>query len=235
MQICHVLGLPRSGTTIFYQCLTRHDKTAYFFSKKFYHLTWLFRPKPLEGYIWKKLNSELDYRTLAKPFEKSQFLSEVKFYCNKLKSDFFISKNPDNVLKIKWLESIHPSKYIVLHREPNATIRSIYHYAEKNLERDLQNKVSYPGSFKGWITILNQFGDGSLSYSAITKYHDFLKKYQIEDARNFPHIDISYEDFTADPQMILNNCFEFLELPRQKIKLPKVITNMNLKYLQDGI
>lgn len=231
MKTFHILGLPRTGTTIFYDAITRHKKLAYFIPKKLERFAWLRRPRPLEGYIWKELHHELEYKTKTNDIERERVLHEFEKYCKMFHTSYFISKNPDNVLKIRWLEDIQKSKYIVLHRNRDASIRSIYHYAEKNLDRDLNHSISYPKGFQGWVTILGKFGDGSLTYDAITKYHDYLKFYQMSDVEGLDYIEVEYEQFVSDPNTELNKCYEFLGLDKKKIKIPRKIENMNQKYV----
>ncbi|MDH3618682.1 MAG: sulfotransferase [Nitrosopumilus sp.] len=233
----HILGLPRTGTTILYQGLAKHSQLAYFYHKTFLPIS--LRKKinlrgfiPYEGAQWIKFHHELEYLEYATKIEKKYYHSVVEDFCSKFKTRYFLSKYPGNVLRIKWLDSIFPeSKYIILERERKASIQSLYHFAKKHLKRDQQQQVKYEHGFGGWVTILKKFGDGSLSLDAITKYHDFMKNAQTADSKILKDkINVSYEQFTENPKKVLDSIYSFIGLSwDNSIKLPE-IKNMNYRH-----
>lgn len=234
----HILGLPRTGTTILYQSLAKHSKLAYFYHKTILPISLRRRINlrsftPFEGSQWKKFHHELEYlENSASKFEKQYYQNEVENFCQKFKTNYFLSKYPGNILRIKWLDSIFPnSKYIILDRERKASIQSLYHYAKKHLKRDQEKLVNYEHGFQGWVTILNKFGDGNLTYDTITKYHDYMKKMQVVDSKILENkMNVSYEQFSENPRNTLNSIFSFIGLPWDKsIKLSE-IKNMNYRH-----
>lgn len=234
----HILGLPRTGTTILYQCLAKNSKLAYFYHKTFLPVS--FRKiinlrgfMPFEGGQWNKFHHELEYlEHSATEIEKQYYHSIIENFCNKFKTNYFLSKYPGNVLRIKWLETIFPDgKYIILDRERKASIQSLYHFAKKYLKRDQQRQIRYKHGFEGWVTILKKFGDGSLTLDTITKYHDFMKNAQITDSKILKEkINVSYEQFTENPEKVLDSIYSFIGLSWDKsIKLPE-IRNLNYRH-----
>lgn len=234
----HILGLPRTGTTILYQALVKHSQLAYFYHKTFLPISLrkiinLRSFIPYEGKQWKKFHHELEYlQDSATKIEMRYYHNIVEDFCNKFKTEYFLSKYPGNVLRIKWLDSIFPdSKYIILERERKASIQSLYQFAETHLKRDQQRQVIYEHGFEGWVTILKKFGDGSLSLDVISKYYDFMKNAQITDSKILKEkINVSYEQFTKNPKRVLDSIYSFIGLSwDESIKLPK-IKNMNYRH-----
>lgn len=214
-----ILGCGRSGTTIFSRCLGRHPD-----------ITELNEPK----HIWIGTSTKAD---ILSPFAglargrlrldradvsektKARYRAMVDFQVRR-QSSFVCDKAPMNTCRVGYVAALNPrSKFILLRRSPRAVARSI----ERCVERD--------GTWWGFNDYkwraLCRCAEGHpelkrLIPYAIDDYYRGLVEWRInqqlakEDLSRLEpdrHMKVCYENFVADPNLVLRNVSKFCGVP----------------------
>lgn len=265
-----ILGSPRSGTTLLYKILSKHNNFAYFtnFSlMKYYYKIgrklsylpgytrferfFLLRPrltkrlsmlvgmKPwmVEGFsLWinemKELNQEILTADDVSEEIASHFQGIMNKYCEVFDKERFLSKDPENSLRIGFFNEIFPKAHFIhIVRDPRAVVNSLMKFplsgkpldgywlkfATQEEREEISKKPELSWAFR-W-RIMNE---------EIWKYRERL---------NDRYLEITYSEFTENQYEMLNKIFEFLDLDCsediQKFLSQNQIDNKNYKWRQN--
>lgn len=109
-----ILGPPRSGTTILGSLLSQHSSFGYFEEPR---AVWRWGNEKHSDWMGPELASHS-----VKKYIREYFLREL----NKMDRPRLLEKTPQNCLRPEFVNEIFPdAKYIIVHRDPFETIRSI--------------------------------------------------------------------------------------------------------------
>ena len=193
----HLIGYPRSGTTLFEQVLDSHSKIAVA-SESLVFPDEIF-PQLIKG---EKGQSIFDHLT-ALPNEKLEFLRNEyvemneRLHSEKIENKVLLDKKPANTTFLFGLLRLLPeSKFIVAIRDPRDVITSCYmrYYPMSDMAS------SYLG-----------LGTTVLSYAQVMEIWLYMRNILPKDR----WIEVRYEDVVSDPMKQANRVFEFLGLENE--------------------
>jgi len=222
-----IIGMPRSGTTVFYRALARHTHLAWFSpaTRKFpCHPTWsrlnaLIRNDqlPVEASrIWSRFARHKDdtldaqHATSEAHAYYTQALSTPLTLMNRPR---FLCKHPRNSLRISFFDALFPDAYFIhLIRDGRAVAESILRKRRHAGDEYAWWDVRPPG----WHDQLAREPMEQIGWQWATTI-SMLR----ESARALPHaekrcIEIRYEDFCLDPEKNLTQVARFCDLPEIK-------------------
>lgn len=146
-----IVGLPRSGSTVFYNTLALHPRVAWISqtSKKFPRSLLLTRiysrvrldRRPTEGHrIWRRFaprDDDVLTRADATEVHRRFYRRLVDVHERLTGRDRFLSKYPRNVLRMDWLDAIFPDAlFLHLIRDGRAVARSTLEMRDRHGGRD---------------------------------------------------------------------------------------------------
>jgi len=240
-----ILGSARSGTTILYESITKHKELAFTTDNTFYVQTHPFRKigkilsrksianlrikffpsknKATESgdSIWKEYQKGSVY-TISHYDEniEQEIKKRIEFILNISNKTRFIDKNPEFCLMTEILEKMFPdAKFIFITRRIQPIINSLLLkeksndptamniYLEKILGNDFEPKKS---------RIFNYI-------KLIKKYHSLARKLQYLE-KSGRYLQLRYEDFVKEPDVMIKKIFDFCELNPATITLDKIET-----------
>ncbi|HEX7032333.1 MAG TPA: sulfotransferase [Nitrososphaera sp.] len=236
-----IIGIQRSGTTILHRLFTNHREVAFLEVvsnrlSKYPWALWLVplirarykypermksgksRPRAQEGSIWWRFHTPLEYLTEADATEEkkryyySMIDAQLKLFGN---PSIFVSKNPADCLRLRWLDAIFPgAKYILIWRDPRAVIHSMYQKMHDEMAIGLHNNRNY--NSRGNITIYEKFRspDNPSELQAFINYYSFARSKLLQDLQVVSDrmIQIAYEDFVKNPREELSRLYDFAGL-----------------------
>ncbi|MEK9993452.1 MAG: sulfotransferase [Hydrogenophilales bacterium] len=231
-----ILGLPRSGTTILEELFTAHKDTAYFenYSAKFYRRPWMFRfipllmkyrklrynidrPKRSEGWVWDRYANLLDYLDESKVTEdKKRYYDEaIKYQLKAFNATRFVSKNPRNCMRIRWIDTMFPNAvYILIKREKKSVISSIYQALNRYKRKWGDQFLKPPSSLRGYGFIKTKLGSEKTDMQTSVEFYDMYSNALEKDLPTIADrtITIEYEEFVKDPRNTIKKLYEFTNL-----------------------
>ena len=231
-----ILGLPRSGTTILEELFTAHKDTAYFenYSAKFYRRPWMFRfipllmkyrklrynidrPKRSEGWVWDRYANLLDYLDESKVTEdKKRYYDEaIKYQLKAFNATRFVSKNPRNRMRIRWIDTMFPNAvYILIKREKKSVISSIYQALNRYKRKWGDQFLKPPSSLRGYGFIKTKLGSEKTDMQTSVEFYDMYSNALEKDLPTIADrtITIEYEEFVKDPRNTIKKLYEFTNL-----------------------
>ena len=237
-----IVGMMRSGTSVFYRTICAHPGLAYISqtTKKFplsVLKTRLFQivrrnQMPTEGHrIWRKFVRSEDHslgREHATAESKHYFRQLVAAQMQMHRKRRFVSKYPRNALRIPFLDEIFPDALFVhLVRDGRAVARSLIEAREFSDSRD----VYWGSCAPGWQKLLDVE-----PLEAVALQWRMNVDYTLQSAQFLPperYLEIHYEDFTADTVATLQRVARFCELewpPGLPERLAKGIEDRNYKW-----
>ena len=207
-----IIGLPRSGSSLFYRTIARHPDLAWISqaTKKFPTSVVLSRiftalrssPDPTEGHrVW---------RHFARPeddvLERSDVTDAARAFYSRLVTTHltaqskrrFLSKHPKNSLRIEFLDEIFPGAWFLhLIRDGRAVTRSILEMRERHGGADRYWGIRPPdwrelAALDPVESIARQWRQVILETRARSR--------KVRDGR---YLEIRYEDFCAHPEETL--------------------------------
>jgi omega-hydroxy-beta-dihydromenaquinone-9 sulfotransferase len=217
-----IVGMPRSGSTIFYNTLARHPDVAWISeaSKKFPRSRLLTQilmrirkdRRPTEGHrIWRKFARPEDDSLgpeHATPRVRDYYRDIVTMHVGLYEKTRFLSKHPRNVLRLSWLRAIFPDAlFLHLLRDGRAVAQSILEMRELHGGRDAYWGVRPPG----WRSL--QKLD---PVEAVARQWRMNIEYARERARALPagaYLEVRYEDFCERPAETLRQVGRWADLP----------------------
>jgi len=226
-----IIGIQRSGTTILYDLFAKHRDVAYceMFSSIMCNKPYLFkmipallklqriqkgrdfRPIPNEGRIWRRFFSEIEY------LDQHQVTGEIKdYYYSAIRYQLkafgvgrFVSKNPANCLRIKWIDKMFPdARYVIIWRDPASVVSSIFR--KMNRRWEYESDHIYEHGYKGYVTVKERFGKDVSKIQACVNYYNHLRSKLLDDFHVIEDrsVTISYEDLVQNPRVILRMLYE---------------------------
>jgi len=236
-----IIGVPRSGTTILYKLFTEHKDTAYFenYSSRFFQHPKMFRfipilmkyqkwrynitrPKRSEGYVWDRFYTQLEYLDEKNATDeiKEYYYKAIKYQLKAFNAKRFVSKNPQNCLRIKWINELFPDAYyIIIWRNPKSVISSMYQIYQKKKPRWSDDKVlnmsrKNPNYFRGWYYRKKKLGADLSEIEACIKWYKLMTNTLKKDLSLIKNkmFEINYSEFIKNPSEIIKNLYEFSEL-----------------------
>jgi hypothetical protein len=236
-----ITGVPRSGTTILYNLFTEHKDTAYFenYSSRYFEKPYMFRfipllikyqkfrygvsrPKRSEGWVWDRFHKPLDYldeNDFAEA-EKKYYYNAIKIQLKAFNAKRFVSKNPRNCLRIRWINAMFPDAYhIVIMRDPKPVINSMYQAFLKQKKKwgsalfQKPTKITH-NYYRGYGYIKEMLGVDTSEFNTCINYYNYMNntlKKDLSIIRN-KTIEIYYNDFIKEPRKTLKKLFNFTEL-----------------------
>lgn len=193
-----IIGCSRSGTTIFDRSIAMHPEICTW-SEAAQILDLNFYDKDLDHF-----KSEMDLK--KNDLYRISFLFGIKAKIFGAKT--FVNKHPENSLRIRWLKTIFPkAKFIHFRRNGMAVTES--NFSRSNLDR---NRRNWPfGLFPkpiNWVEYTNlpleeQFAH---QWSDITNH---IRKEAKSFLNDKEYLEISYEDFCEQPEVIMRRVDEF--------------------------
>jgi hypothetical protein len=236
-----ITGVPRSGTTVLYNLLTEHKDTAYFenYSSRYFEKPYMFRfipllikyqkfrygvsrPKRSEGWVWDRFHKPLDYldENDFSEGEKKYYYNAIKIQLKAFNAKRFVSKNPRNCLRIRWINAIFPDAYhIVIMRDPKPVINSMYQAFLKQKKKwgntlfQKPTKITH-NYYRGYGYIKEMLGVDTSEFNTCINYYNYMNntlKKDLSIIRN-KTIEIYYNDFIKEPRKTLKKLFNFTEL-----------------------
>lgn len=252
-----IIGLPRSGTTLFYRSLARHPKLSWFSpaTRKYpqYRLPSrirsIYRNKhlPVEASrVWSRFaKNDNDVLTAADvtPKAKRYYRSVVLNQMQLADKPRFLAKHPRNGLRIPFFKTIFPDAYFI------HLIRDGYAVAESIMRRRKRC-----GGLQYWYDIRPPGWKDQLQKHPVYQI-GWQWTQSIRTIRSFaselpPHqyTEVKYEDFCREPAHVLQNIARFCEIDDNtsaKSSLQEIVNqnekwrrNLNaeqIKTLQDTI
>jgi|TARA_B110001454_G_scaffold214564_1_gene234552 hypothetical protein len=231
-----ILGLSRSGTTILYKLLTSHKDTAYFdnYSSKFYKRPYLFRFIPLlmkyrkmrynidrprsdEGWVWNRFYDSYQYLDESHATEKikNYYYEAIKYQLKAFDATRFVSKNPRNCMRLRWLNEMFPNAYyIIISRDTKSVISSMYQKVQKKRKKWNEKFPNTPNNFVGYAHIKKIIGEEYSDMEACIQLYDLYMKSMHQDLPLITDrtITIQYEEFVKDPVSIIKKLYKFINL-----------------------
>jgi len=231
-----ILGLPRSGTTILEELFTAHKDTAYFenYSARFYKRPWMFRfipllmkyrklrynidrPKRSEGWVWDRYANLLDYLDESKVTEdiKNYYDKAIKYQLKAFNATRFVSKNPRNHLRIRWIDAMFPNAvYIIISRDKKSVISSMYQKVQKKKKKWNEEFPDRSNELIGYADIKKIIGMNCSDMEACIAHYDLHKKSLEKDLPSIEDrtITIEYEEFVKDPRNTIKKLYKFTNL-----------------------
>ena len=231
-----ILGLPRSGTTILEELFTAHKDTAYFenYSAKFYRRPWMFRfipllmkyrklrynidrPKRSEGWVWDRYANLLDYLDESKVTEdKKRYYDEaIKYQLKAFNATRFVSKNPRNCMRIRWIDAMFPNAvYVLIKRERKSVISSIYQALNRYKRKWGDQFLKPPSSLRGYGFIKTKLGPEKTDMQTSVEFYDMYSSALEKDLPTIADrtITIEYEEFVREPRNTIKKLYEFTNL-----------------------
>ena len=172
----------------------------------FSYYNWWYFPKKI-----KEITEEYLLSNTASKTEIKKFKTNYKRFVNRCllntNGERFVSKNPPNTARVKWLLEMYPNaKFIFIHRNPYEVVRSTFNFY-KSILPPLQ---------------LQSMNEEALQESILTTYKLMIEKYYLDkkvlDQNNL--IEITYNDLTKNPQKIIKTLYtDFLKEDYDRIKL----------------
>ena len=231
-----IIGHSRSGTTILYTLFTAHKDTAYLdnYSSKFYRRPWMFRFIPLlmkyrklrynidrprsdEGWIWSRFYSAYDYLDESKVTEdvKNYYNKAIKYQLKAFNATRFVSKNPRNHLRIRWIDTMFPNAvYIIISRDKKSVISSMYQKVQKKKKKWNEEFPDKSNELIGYADIKKIIGMKYSDMEACIAHYDLHKRSLEKDLPTIADrtITIEYEEFVKDPRNTIKKLYEFTNL-----------------------
>ncbi len=231
-----ILGLSRSGTTILYKLFTGHKDTAYFenYSSKLYNHSSLFRFIPLlmkyrklrykidrprsdEGWVWNKFYTSYQYldESHATQEIKKYYYNAIKYQLKAFNTNRFVSKNPRNCIRVKWLNHMFPNAfYIIITRDKKSVISSMYQKVQKKRKKWNEKFPNTPNNFLGYAHIKKIMDKDCSDMEACIALYDLYMKALNKDLSIISNrtITIQYEEFVKEPASTIKKLFEFTNL-----------------------
>lgn len=195
-QFIFLAGLHRSGTSLLHEIIRKHVEISGFSGTgvpqdEGQHLQSVYEPAKTFGGPGKFAFDNRAYmdesHILATP-ENANLIFEQWSKHYDLNCKYLIEKSPPNIIRTKFLQKLFPkSKFIVILRHPLAVS-----YATKKWR-----KSPIPELIQHYF----------LAYEAFLKDMDTLNSVYI----------LRYEEFVIEPQKVIDNIFNFLELTPVKV------------------
>jgi hypothetical protein len=231
-----IIGHSRSGTTILYRLFTAHKDTAYpeYYSSKFYKHPWMFRfislamkyrklryninrPIPKQGTIWGRFYSAYDYLDESKVTEdiKNYYDKVIKYQLKAFNATRFVSKNPRNYLRIRWIDAMFPNAvYIIISRDKKSVLSSMYQKIQKKKKKW---NAEFPGESNellGYADIKKIIGTNCSDMEACIAHYELHKKSLEKDLPTITDrtITIEYEELIKEPINTVKKLYEFTNL-----------------------
>jgi hypothetical protein len=228
----YIIGLRRSGTTIFWNTI-RQDKRFVCFDEPF-------RPH-LRGFVERGVNDKkktMDeylarpelikkYWSSIQPYEETypDFLDHQVGYLNEL-----IKTSPNICVdfvrchaKIQHLKEIDPEGFIIhLVRDPRAFVTSHLKPYGKWISPDLpDNFFNYDGWFDYWQyqTLANNLG---LKGKAFEKLLQLWEHFFLIAENQKPHLTIKFEDFATSPEEVIEGIYTKINICYKPLEYSKV-------------
>ena len=231
-----IIGHSRSGTTILYKLFTSHKDTAYLehYSSKFYKHSWMFRlipllmkyrklkynidrPKSSQGAIWSRFYSGYEYLDESKVTEdiKNYYDKAIKYQLKAFNATRFVSKNPRNHLRIRWINAMFPNAiYIIISRDKKSVLSSMYQKVQKQKKNWDVKFPDKSNELVGYADIKEMIGMDYSDMEACIEHYDLHKKALEKDLPIIADrtITVEYEEFVKDPRNIMKKLYEFTNL-----------------------
>lgn len=231
-----IIGLSRSGTTILYRLFTSHKDTSYpeYYSSKFYKHPWMFRfislamkyrkkrykitrPIPKQGRIWSRFYSPYDYldESMVTKDIKNYYDKAIKYQLKAFKATRFVSKNPRDCLRIRWLDAMYPNAfYIIISRDKKSVLSSMYQKIQKKKKKW---NAKFPGKSNellGYLDIKKVIGMNYSEMEACIGHYEYHKKSLEKDLPKIKDrtIIIEYEELVKDPRNMIKKLYKFVNL-----------------------
>lgn len=218
-----ILGLPRSGTSIFCTLMGSNSNLAHWSEAP---VVW--DPK------WRAADNE--HRWTAEqctPRAIRRISNNFSYYTKWKGCSRFINKHPRNALRVPFLTAGWPdAKLIHIRRDPRAVANSLYSITKREKHRH-----RFPlGGFArppGWREI-DAIPDLMERFARMTQaIHEVLR----EDLRTVVNpgqlFEVSYEEFGSDCHGTLRRAYEFAQVPIDEAalkKVPETLENRNYKW-----
>ncbi len=231
-----IIGIPRSGTTILEELFTAHKDTAYFenYSARYYKRPSMFRfipmlmkyqkfrykidrPKRSEGWVWDRFANSLDYLDESHVTEemKSYFYNAIKYQLKAFNATRFVSKNPRNCMRIRWINHMFPNiSYIMIERDKKPVISSMY-YGIKRYKKKWGDKfLKPPSSLRGFGYIKKMLGEDRSDMQTCVSFYELYRNALYKDLPIISDrtITLQYEEFVKDPRNTIKKLYEFTHL-----------------------
>jgi len=207
-----IVGLPRSGSTIFYSTLAQHPDLAYISqaTKKFprslalTRLVMLVRQdrRPTEGHrIWRKfVRAEDDSfrRADATSRCRAYYRDLVAMHCRLYGTTRFLSKYPRNVLRLPWLDEMFPDAlFLHLIRDGRAVVQSTLEMRDSHGGREAFWGIRPPG----WRELLALEPLEAIALQWKTTIE--LARRSAAQFDSMRYLEVRYEDFCDRPADVL--------------------------------
>jgi hypothetical protein len=208
-----VIGCPRSGTTLLFRLLRRHDALGAPWGEG--HVLWSTYQHPRD----KGWSSDRATQDDIKPGEAHYVYASI----GRIAGDHrFMDKTPRNCLKIPYLNALFPdARFILLKRDGRDTVSSLIegwqwrHGVSYRLPDRLQ-LAEYQGHLwsyvlpPGWRDLI----DSSIAEVAA---HQYVSSYEtaVDDLTGLPSdrvVELRFEDLVADPIATMTDLLEALDL-----------------------
>jgi hypothetical protein len=227
-----IIGSRRSGTTIFYAKMARHPDVAIMtrttdkvpLSLMLMRLFMTFRNDHRHSeaaHVWNKFNTGDDDSMTKEdvtPRARRYFYTALKNHLKYFKKSRFVSKCPNNSLKIEYFNEIFPDAiFIHIVRDGRAATSSLLKMQER---KDYFRGVKPPG----WREL---YGRPSIEQCALQ--WKMTVEYIRESARSLPaerYIEIRYEDFMEKPVETLISVGEKCGLSWDRAYLTELVSDV---------
>jgi len=227
-----IIGTSRSGTSILYRLFTFHKDTAYFenYSSKLYKHPSMFRFIPLlmkyrkfrykidrprsdEGWVWNRFHTSYEYldENHATEEVKNYYYNAIKYQLKAFNSTRFVSKNPRNCLRLRWINHMFPNAfYIIISRDKKSVISSMYQKVQKKRKKWNTKFPNIPNNFIGYTHIKKIIGKNCSDIEACIALYDLYMKALKKDLPIISDrtITIQYEEFIKDPRNTIKKLYE---------------------------
>lgn len=210
-------------------------------------------PEAFEEVFWKFIlnNSYIEDNFLNNNLISDNEINEFKKFITliliKNKKYLYISKNNNNILRIKFLKKIlKKSKFIIPFRNPLQQSISLLEQHRNFCE--LQKKVTFSKTYMNYIGHY-EFGNNQKSFKLVSNYknpfnkmnlnfwlHDWYHVYSnvfVDNKSSKNVIFLNYEKFCENPSIFLTK-LNFKKINNKiLIKNPKIIQNKNYEFNKD--
>jgi hypothetical protein len=230
-----IVGVPRSGTSIFYRKLACHPDFAWLTktSKKFPRSVFASRfasvfhkdNRHTEGsWIWRKFAREQDdclekgdLTPRAASFYRDVFRAQMALF----DKPRFLSKYPRNVLRMEFFKEIFPDAlFIHVIRDGRAAANSILNCRLKHGGADEYWGIKPPA----WKELLDRDGLESccLQWKQTVEY----ARKSAENLSDGQYTEIKYEDFVSSPIEVLQAVGEFCDIKWEEELLESLVSDL---------